>query len=336
MSCGFLQQLEATTDALHLDGTSILVAVSGGADSIALLRGLLELQTKRRLRILAAHLNHCLRGEESDRDAVWVSQTCKHLDITLIISSRNVRAAASAAKTGLEETARHMRHEFLLQSAIANKCSHIALAHTADDQAETILHHFVRGTGISGLRGMELVRETARGARLIRPILGATRREVEMYLRGIGQEWRIDASNEDASFTRNRIRSGLLPLIEREYNPQFRRALLRLGEQAREIELALHEIADSILQQALIVPPTDTVRLRAEVLRAQPRHVIRESFRQLWTDLGWPRQRMGFDHWNRLAEIAIAGGAATLPGQIEVRRRRGEVVLKKPTGTKTP
>ena len=212
----------------------LLLAVSGGADSVALLRGMLALQQEFHLELAVAHLNHQLRGVDSDNDVRWLNEQCAQLQIKFFSGEQNISAIAAESRTGIEETARKVRYDFLRNIASENNFSHIAVAHHADDQAETVLHHFLRGTGIAGLAGMPFSRKLEEGIQLIRPLLHIRQTEIKNYLQEIDQPFLEDATNQENHYTRNRIRNQLLPLLKEEYNQNIEAALLRLSTQAEE------------------------------------------------------------------------------------------------------
>ena len=196
-------------------GSTVLCAVSGGKDSMALLSVLQTLAPERNLMIHAAHFNHQLRGEESQRDEDFVSKWCADHNIPLTIGSGDVAQAAQEQGKGIEETARAMRYGFLTETAQEVGAEKIATAHNADDNAETVLLHLVRGTGLDGLGGIP----PRRGA-LIRPLLGCTRAEIEAYLAAEGIPHVEDSSNADPTYARNRIRRDVMPVL-RDLNPAF-------------------------------------------------------------------------------------------------------------------
>jgi tRNA(Ile)-lysidine synthase len=210
-------------------GATIVAGVSGGPDSVALLRGLLALNTNdARYHLVAAHLNHGLRAAEADRDEAFVRALCMRLGVELEVE----RAQDLDASAGnLEERARLRRHEFLNCVAARFNAQHIALAHHSDDQAETVLLRMLRGCGIAGAAGMA---ETGPG-RLLRPLLGVRRSDVLGYLDALGQPYVTDSSNLGMANGRSRIRNELLPRLEREYAPGLSR---RLNEFARELRSA--------------------------------------------------------------------------------------------------
>jgi tRNA(Ile)-lysidine synthase len=273
----------------------ILVAVSGGADSMALFRGLAELKTDFNLRLHVAHLNHQLRGEASRVDAAWLEAACRTLGVPCTIGDCDVAACAQAAGLGIEEAARNERYRFLEETAHKVGCATIAVAHTADDQAETILHHILRGTGLAGLGGMPRTRELARGIKLVRPLLDLERRVVLDYLTQIGQDFRTDETNDDEAYTRNRIRRQLLPLLAEQYNPNIGQALRRLGQQAAGMHAAFEALAGELLERVLDSSGGGECRLKWQPLAAVPQPLVRELFAELWRRQGWPRQNMGFD-----------------------------------------
>jgi tRNA(Ile)-lysidine synthase len=313
---------------LRLQQSSLLLAVSGGADSVALLRGMIAVRSEQKLTLHVAHLNHKLRGAAADEDAAWLNALCGKLQVPATIGETDVAALARESALGIEEAARHARYEFLAQTAAKHKCSHIAVAHTADDQVETVLHHILRGTGLAGLRGMPRQRRLDSGVTLVRPLLDVTRAQVLEYLQTLGQDYREDHTNLDETYTRNRIRRQLLPLLEREFQPDVRQSLLRLAAQAAEAQDAIEALAGALREKVVEGKPTETeCRLLWQPLVSQPRHLVRELFALIWKERNWPRQNMSFDQWDRLAEIALAGGAATFPGRIDVRRSGKYVVL---------
>jgi tRNA(Ile)-lysidine synthase len=217
-------------------GDRVCVAVSGGADSVALLRVLLELRAELGIVLSGAHFNHQLRGEASEADEAFVADLARRYELEFFTSCGDVRDHALTSKLSVEAAARELRYQWLASVAELHKLNEIATAHTLDDQAETVLLKFLRGAGTRGLAGVyPEIRVAAKeaGTRIVRPLLGVRRAEVEEYLTALGQEWREDESNLDYRFARNRVRYELLPLLEREYNPNIRRALSDLAEVSR-------------------------------------------------------------------------------------------------------
>jgi tRNA(Ile)-lysidine synthase len=309
----------------------ILLAVSGGADSMALLRGLHELQGELKLALHVAHLDHQLRGQAARDDADWLDRVCQSLAIPCHIGRADLAGLAQRSGRGIEETARDERYHFLEATARAIDFRTIALAHTADDQAETILHHILRGTGLAGLRGIPRERELGSDLRVVRPLLDLARSVVLDYLAHLGQDYREDESNRDETYTRNRIRHQLLPLLEEQFNPHVRQTLRRLGQQAAESQAALEALAGELLERVTDSSSADECRLKWQPLSSVPRHLVRELLAQLWRRQDWPRQKMGFDQWEEMAEIAARGGVAQFPGNADVRREGRWLIIRHPT-----
>lgn len=311
---------ERTLHAMRLEGHAVLIGISGGADSVALLRALVDARAAMRLELRGAHLNHQLRGPAADADAEWVEQLCGALAVPVTIGTVDVGRVARDAGRGIEEVARNERYRFFEETARQFDCRHVAVAHTADDQAETILHHILRGTGLAGLTGMPAVRALDSGLLLVRPLLGLRRAELRNYLNDLDQTFREDESNFDDAFTRNRLRRQLLPQLEREYNPQLIDALCRLGQQAAETQGAFSSCAGDLLDRIIELTTPRECRLKWQPLVDSPRHLVREVLTQLWRRQGWPRQRMSFDHWDRLAGILLEGGAGDFPEGLQASR----------------
>ena len=337
----FLNVLKRGAESVW-EGSGALLAVSGGADSMALLRGMVELRTSRPLRLAVAHFNHQLQGHHADEVADWLRQSCKRLSVDFHLGAADVGRLAGESGRGIEETARDARYAFLEKTAREQEFPTVLVAHTYDDQAETILHHLLRGTGIAGLRGMPVRRPLAppspgqREIELLRPMLAVTRREALDYLQAISQDYRDDPSNLDVAFTRNRIRHELLPLLESSFNPNVRDVLVQLGGQAADLQDALEQVVARLLRDAVVDADEQIMRLHWQPLSDQPRHVIRECFAMVWKQQQWPRQRMTFAHYDRLAELTVTGGTATLPGGIAAERRGGLIVWRRPDGSGPP
>jgi tRNA(Ile)-lysidine synthase len=240
-------------------GDRVGVAVSGGADSVALLRLLLELRGELGIVLSVAHFNHELRGAESDQDEHFVSELAHRHDLEFFLHSANTAHYAKDKHMSLEAAARDLRYAFFAELASApteqGKPNKIATAHTLDDQAETVLMRVIRGTGLRGLSAIH-PRVVVQGeededgadddssAEVVRPLLPFRRRELEEYLRTMQQDWREDSSNRNQQFTRNRVRAQLLPLLEREFNPSVMENLADLADIARaEEEYWQNEVA---------------------------------------------------------------------------------------------
>ena len=211
-------------------GERLGVAVSGGADSVALLRVLAELQPELGVVLKVLHFNHHIRGAEADQDQAFVAVLAEQLGLEFHCGNGDVPACARERKLSLETAARDLRHGWFAQLLTAGKVDKIATAHTLDDQAETVLMRVIRGTGVRGLAGISLVHQEKM---LVRPLLSIRRSEIEAYLNALKQPWRDDASNQDVAHTRNRVRHQLLPMLVRDFNPSIHHRLADIAEIAQ-------------------------------------------------------------------------------------------------------
>ncbi len=202
---------------LITEGDRILVALSGGADSVCLLHVLCTLSKEYGFSVCAAHVNHGLRGAESDGDETFVCDLCKQLEIPLYVTREDVKGYAELYDMSVELAGREVRYAYFNDLLCQYGLSKIATAHHADDNIETVLMRLMRGTGVAGLAGIPY-----QNGAVIRPLLDVSRKEVEAYITEQKLSYRSDSSNESTEFTRNRIRHDLLPLIESEFNPNFR------------------------------------------------------------------------------------------------------------------
>jgi len=319
---------------------TVLVAVSGGADSVALLRAMVALKRGGPGRLCVAHLNHQLRGSESAADAAFVVELCGQLGLRCEVGRAPVASLAANSPDGIEAAARTARYGFFRRTAERLGARYLVTAHTADDQAETILHRLVRGTGIAGLSGMARARPLGSAVTLIRPLLAIRRRQLLAYLDDLEQPYRRDSSNDDVRFTRNRVRHHLLPELAEQFNPGVVDALVRTGRLAGEVQEVIDGLVEELAARCVRRHPWGEVRIDTAVLAGQPRYVIRELLVATWRDRGWPLQAMGFAQWDRLAEMARASlddaSAApprcTFPGNVSVDMHRGTLRLARPQG----
>ena len=306
-----------------------LVAVSSGPDSVALAHALhSHLLSGELERLVLVHVNHLLRGSESDEDERWVLEMAQDWPGAKAekLSARSARIdAAEQAKQGgdnLENAARKLRYAWFAQVAREEQAAWVAVGHTADDQAETVLFRLLRGAGIHGLAGMSDSRPLAPGVQVVRPLLSVRRGEVLAYLREHGLSYRVDSSNLDERFTRNRLRAELLPLLQHRYNPRIVETLMRLAEQARDLDADLQRHALELLAHAELPRAGDTLVFSLERLQPCSANEIAEMFRRVWSREGWPAAAMDFVAWRRLADLAHGGATAwDFPGPIHAVRR---------------
>jgi tRNA(Ile)-lysidine synthase len=298
-------------------GDRLCVALSGGADSTALLLLTHAANTLPRnalgVGLSAVHINHSLRGDESDADQSFVEDLCRRLDIPLHLQRVDTAVHAAAHKETLEEAARNLRYGYFAGLLREGKANVILTAHTLDDQAETVLMKLLRGAWLEGLSAIAPVLPLETG-RILRPLLGTRRAALREYLTGLNQPWREDSSNSDEAFTRNRIRASVLPVL-REENPSIDQTLANLAELAREEEARWNvELARLLPQMVLPGKPVrgggranstqigeQTLALELDRLRpldpALRRRVLRAAARQLGP-------RLSFDETTRLLNLA--------------------------------
>ena len=339
VSTRLVDQVRRRVRSLEDHARGVVAAVSGGPDSVALLHALLAARSPSSpFAVTLAHLNHRLRGAESDADEAFTSDLHARLTaagvpaLGLRLHGIDVAATARADGANLEATARRVRYRWLTEVAAAVGARWVATGHTADDQAETVLHRLLRGTGLQGLRGIASVRELAPGVGVVRPLLQTTRAEIIAYLNALGQPFREDSTNRDPAFTRNRIRHELLPYLAAHYNPAASLALARLAEQAEEVYRDEETASGRLLSSAELPRAGDTLVFDRSLLAAAPRRLTRSALRLAWSREGWPVDPMTYDAWERLAGLVFGEGtAADLPGRIR-GRVRGRVLQLGPVG----
>ena len=317
-------------------GQRVAVACSGGADSVALLRIMLELRAELGVVLSVAHFHHQIRGAEADADKQFVEELADRLQLELHCDSSNVPAHASAQKISLETAARDLRHQWFAELIRQGKADKIATAHTLDDQAETVLMRILRGTGARGLAG---IASAHKAKHLIRPLLTTSRAEIEAYLKALGQPWRQDATNLDTSHTRNRVRHTLLPLLEREFNPAIRQTLADLAELAQaedeywNSELSsllprlVHEGKPSRSGRSSSGESKDVLGLDLAALRRLPlalrRQAIYETARRLAVSLEFKH----IQQLTMLADYEKSGKKVALPGGLVANRTARELLF---------
>lgn len=329
--------IEQTWPADQWTGVHVVLAVSGGADSVALLRAMLELKQQHGGlgQLHAAHLNHGLRLAEADYDQHWVAELCQSLGVQFW--SGRTEITAPDTREGWEAAARSARYEFLTRTAEQIGARFVVTAHTADDQAETVLHRIMRGTGIEGLAGIPLSRSLSPSVTLIRPMLGVKRAEVVSFLEELEQGFCTDSSNASSRFTRNWLRNDLLPQIRDRVNPEVDDALLRLSQQARETQQEIADRADRLIEMhAQFTEDANNSRsgelsIECGSLRDEAMVVVRELCKRAWQRSGWPLRDMGYDQWQQLAQLALSadGLAVMLPGGVRAEASGGFLVLRR-------
>jgi tRNA(Ile)-lysidine synthase len=321
LSNRLLQQIR-TQNFLHA-GDRVAVAVSGGADSVALMHLLLDLRTKLGIVLSVAHFNHKLRGQASDADEKFVANLAAKHGLLFHAAHADVAAKAKRDKANLEDTARRTRYAFFDQLVSEGHATKIAVAHTADDQAETVVAHILRGTGLAGLGGIHPV-----AGHVVRPLIQLRRAELRIYLRSKKQSWREDATNRDTTKTRARIRKKLIPLLEKSFNPAVVQHLVTLADLAREDE----SFFDALIRAraATIVKSEQNVAsvavgdlLYPSGTKENSRAFSKRLIRLLIEDLKPRPGQLNARHIQSVLDLAESGEngkSLPLPGGIEVRR----------------
>jgi tRNA(Ile)-lysidine synthase len=312
--------------ALFEPGEPVVVGVSGGPDSLALLHALRELAPEFGLQLHVAHLNHQLRGAESDADAAFVENLAREWSLPATVEARAVGAYAREHQLSLEEAARVVRYQFLADTAARIAAHRVAVAHNADDQVETILMHFLRGAGLSGLRGMtyrtKLPNEPNRpnvpnepnGLWLVRPLLDVTREEIEAYCREVGLQPRFDRSNLDTTLFRNRLRREVLPFLE-QLNPNLREVLRNSARALADDYEYLRAQTEGTFVRVARRANGAFVFDRAE-WQALPPSLQRATLREAVRDLRQGLRNINWQHVEDARRVALegeTGAEATLP-----------------------
>jgi tRNA(Ile)-lysidine synthase len=303
-------------------GGRVVVALSGGPDSVALLHILRELETQRELVVAGtAHFNHRLRAEASDGDEAFCREIAARLGVILEVGSGDVRALAREQKRSIEDAARQLRYAFLAEAARRVGGEAVAIGHSRDDQAETFLLRLIRGSGTRGLGGIR-----PKAGLFVRPLIDISRDALRQFAAERGLTFREDATNADVAVPRNRIRHELLPYLEREFSPGIVDVLSREAALARDdddrleaeaIDLAASVVLVSTADQLIDAPDPCVVQIDAEALSllhpALASRVARQGLRHLAGD-----RFVGFDHVERFLTFVRdgqVGSAMSLPGQ---------------------
>ena len=300
--------------SLFYPGQRIAIAVSGGADSVAMLRRLLEERQKLGIVLSVVHVHHGIRGAAAEQDAAFVAGLAADHDLPFHFYRTDAPAAAATLHETLEEAARNLRYAFFRQLIVERLADAVATAHTLDDQAETVLHKLLRGAWTEGLSGIHLVLVVEAGS-ILRPFLENTHATIEAWLLQLAQPWREDASNQDLAHTRNRIRWELLPLL-RTFNPQIAGQLARLASISADEEAYWQGELNRLMPVLLLPgrptrgggratstdPTEETVGIERARLRelhpAIARRILRAAARRLGA-------RLSFEHTEQL--LALAG-----------------------------
>jgi tRNA(Ile)-lysidine synthase len=321
-----LRRVQQTIQDYHMfeHGHTLLVAVSGGPDSMALLHALYQLRESFAIQLVIAHLNHQMRRGAS-QDVRFVKTAARGLGIPCITQSLDVPAYGRQHKLSPEDAARRVRYAFLQTTAKAVEAHQIALGHTADDQAETVLFRLLRGSGLRGLCGIPPVRRP-----IIRPLIQVQRRDIMVYLRTHRIPFRDDPSNRQQRYARNRIRLALLPQLQKSYNPRLVQSLCATAQLLAADESALQEAAWEQFCVARIAAAPDQVQLRTAMITplspALQRRVLRQALIEAVGSLqGFTRTHLA--HMMALLRTEAGTRRLTLPGSTVVERQYDVLII---------
>jgi len=305
----------------------ILVGVSGGPDSVTLLKILLSFRQKYHLSIYIAHLNHMLRGKESDEDANFVRNLARELDLPCEVKSYNLTEIAQKKRLTLEEAAREYRYMFYLKTTQKFGANKIALGHNADDQVETVLMRFLRGSGLEGLMGIPSVRD-----KIIRPLIECTREEIEEYCQEHQIEYRIDSTNKEILYFRNKIRLELLPLLSHEYNKNIKDIILHLQSIISEVSKYLQQKTELIFREIAEIKGRENVIIDLKSLNSLPmvfkRRIIRRSIEVIKGNL----YSINFAHNDevlKLTEYQSGEKEIHLPDNLRAKKIYNQLIIYK-------
>ncbi len=300
---------------------SVVIGVSGGPDSVALLHILLIFASRFSLRLGVAHLNHCLRQNDSDKDAKFVESLAKNFDLPCHLQKRDIRRYQRENRLSLEEAARCVRYEFLNDIATINHYNKIALGHHADDNAELVLMNLFRGTGTLGLSGIPPKRDD----KIIRPMIKLSRADIIDFLNQNQLKFVVDRSNADTRHLRNRVRHDLIPVLKTAYNPNISETLNRLSSIVRSEEEWLEDVVYPFFEKTVLRVRENHIELSIPVLnryhKALQRRVIRMTFVKAKGDL----RRIGFDNIDSVIALLVkksSFGKIDLPDGLRIQRDR--------------
>jgi tRNA(Ile)-lysidine synthase len=322
--------LEVRRAGFFQPGERVGVAVSGGPDSMLLLDFMTRLARQAGLKLAVVHFNHRLRGAESEEDEQFVREQAEKAGLEILRAEANVARAARVKRKNLEATARELRYRFFFSLVNRGRLDKVATAHTASDQAETVLLRLLRGSGARGLGGIRPVLDGV----VVRPFLSLTRAEVEAELNRRRLPFRTDASNRDVRFARNRVRHRLLPLLEKDFNPRIVRSLADLADRARDDEAFLEEQARE-RSLAWLARDGGTLKIPGRTLEGFPPAIARRVLRQMLAGAGLRPGAITsglLESLRRLAREGQSGRRLVMAPGLEARKEFGWLVVGRPSG----
>jgi tRNA(Ile)-lysidine synthase len=325
-----LRTVERTIDTHRMiqAGDTVLVGVSGGPDSVTLVHILLALAPKFSFQVAIAHLNHCLRQEESARDEAFVVSLADQLDLPVHVERQDVRRYQKKHHLSLEEAARKVRYVFYERIASKFGYEKIALGHHSDDNAELILMYLLRGSGPLGLSGIPPVRND----KIVRPLIEIKRTEIMDYIALKDLDYVVDSSNRDSQYLRNKIRNRLIPKLKAEYNPKFLDTLNRLAAILDAEEEWIQNLIQTIFEKVIVFEKQGRIGFDISELNQQPIAVRRRLIRMAVLKAKGNLRRLAFAHVEAAVKLARNGpdsGALDLPDRIRISRQNDVLIVSR-------
>ena len=308
----------------------VVVAVSGGPDSVAMLRSLHQLaqqSSPQKTNLIVAHFNHQTRGRESDQDQAFVKALAESLALPFVGGSYRVEGNETSSTS--EESLRDARYDFLVDVARQHQARYIAFGHHADDQVETILFRLIRGTGLAGLRGIPFQRVIDETITVVRPLLGVSPQLIQEALGQWQQASRQDSSNSCTDYARNFLRHEIVPALSERFSETFVPSVLRLGTQAAQQHEFIRAQAKPLLQHVGI--NDEVVEIDCESICDNDVVVVRQLLDEIWTMQGWVKSQMTFQHYDTVANLLMHADQSHagfhLPGKISCRKTGTKMFL---------
>lgn len=331
MPTTFLNKIKSTIKKHKMleKNDRVLVGVSGGPDSVTLLHVLCELKKEYSLNILIAHLDHKFRGEESRADRKFCEDLAKKYNLEIVWEEIDVPKIAKEKGISPEEAARLERYDFFKRLAKERGMDKIAVGHTRDDQAETVLMRIIRGAGMKGLGGIRPFKDMY-GFKIIRPLIEISRKEVEDFVSEKGLKFRKDSSNEKAIFTRNKIRLELIPFLEKDFNPNIKEVLANMAENLQAEDEFLGKYAKRKFRGASKIGQAEIsidIKKFKKLPEAIKKRILRTAIEELKGDL----RRLTYQHWKEIEELINnrpVNSIVDLPAGISITKNKTSVTLK--------